>query len=280
MKKPISRDTLLANCRVLAGRAGGSGTVLYSAPNTDEGYSTYILTNHHVVDGLIKIEKKWNSLLKRETKAEVFGIAEVHFFKYRWEQRAVGATAIEAEIMAYDPDEDLALLRLRSDEQVKSVAKMLPKGEEKTLAIGTPVMAIGAGLGEPPVLTTGRLSQFGRDIDNREYWLQTAPTIFGNSGGAVFVEETEEFIGVPARIAVMMMGFSADAITHLSFMIPITRVYKFLEDQLFRFIYDSQFTEEGEAKEREARRKAEELLVAAKEQVTGESAEEDTPSDS
>ena len=251
--------------RIRAGAAGGSGTVLGSQKGKDGRFSTYILTNQHVVDGLITVDKKWSSLLGRDIKKDTFGIPEVHFFEYEWESRVIGARAIEADIMTYDKDEDLALLKLRAGFEVPAVAKMYPRGEENKLRLTMPVYAIGSGMGENPVVTGGFLSSFNREIDNKEYYLQTAPTIFGNSGGAVFLAATREFIGVPARIAVVMRGFGSDAITHLSYCIPITRIYKFLEDQLFRFIYDSSFTEEGEAKERDRKRKDEELKIASKE---------------
>jgi len=70
-----------------------------------------------------------------------------------------------------------------------------------------------------------------------------------NSGGGTFLAETREFIGVPSRVAVT--GFlGSSAVTHLSYSIPITRVYDFLEKQMFRFIYDPSFTEQGEAETR------------------------------
>ena len=265
MEGLIKRETLLACTRVRSDNIGGSGTVIYSAKNKDGKFSTYILTNQHVVANNIKHETKFSPLLQHDVKTDVRGTVEVHFFRYRWEQRAVGSTSVEADIMAYDPDEDLALLKLRSDDTVDSVAKLYPKGQESKLPIGIQTIAIGAGLGEPPVLTQGYLSQFGREIDNREYWLQTAPTIYGNSGGAVFLVDTQEFIGVPSRISVVLAGLGLDAITHLSFIVPITRVYKFLEDQMFRFIYDPKFTEEGEEKARDEKRKEEERKVAQKE---------------
>lgn len=261
----LTRETLSTCTRIRSGNVGGSGTVIYSEQNKEGTYSTYVLTNEHVVDNNIKTEKEWSTLLKRDVKKDILGIVEVHFFQYKWEQRSIGATAIEADIMTYDKREDLALLKLRSEPRVESVARLYPKGKEKELRLGMSTMAIGAALGEPPVLTVGRLSQFGREIDNREYWLQTAPTIYGNSGGSVFLEETEDFIGVPSRLAVTISGFGSDAITHLSYIVPITRIYGFLDDQLFRFIYDSKFTEEGESEERERRRKEEELKIAAKE---------------
>jgi len=268
-------EKILVPCvRVRAGIAGGSGTVLYSGSNEEGGYSTYVLTNHHVVDNLIKVDKKWSTLLKRDVKTDVFGIPNVEFFKWRYESRVVGAQSIEADIVTYDADEDLALLKIRSDDKYVA-ATLYPKGKERDLRLTMPVMAVGAGLGEPPVVTGGFLTQFGREIDNKEYWLQTAPTIYGNSGGAVFLQDGYEFIGVPARIAVTMQGFSPDAITHLSFIVPVTRVYEFLEAQLFRHVYDKNFTEKGEELERERKRKEEERMLAVREEVKQEDVSQD-----
>jgi S1-C subfamily serine protease len=255
------RRIALPCVRVRAAKAGGSGTILYSGAAGEER-STYVLTNHHVVDGCIKIEKKWSTLVKAERKMDVFETVDVHLFEYRWSSRAIGGTSVQADIVAYDKDEDLALLHLRTGRPAPAVAALYPRGKEDQLRVGMPVLCVGAGMGEPPVQTAGFLSQFGREIEQKEFWLNTAPSIFGNSGGALFLADTYELIGVPARIAVAMLGFSADAITHLSYAIPITRIYQFLEDQRFRFVYDARFTEEGEEQERERLREEQERRLA------------------
>ena len=54
----------------------------------------------------------------------------------------------------------------------------------------------------------------------------------------------------------------ADAITHLSYAIPITRIYQFLEHQKFRFIYDGEHTEASEEAERQRIREEEERKMA------------------
>ena len=73
--------------------------------------------------------------------------------------------------------------------------------------------------------------------------MSSAPTIFGNSGGAVYrwssARKQYEYIGIPSRISIQPMGFSADAITHMGYFIPIDRVYKLLEDNDYQFIYYS-----------------------------------------
>lgn len=246
----LHKDIHLPCVRVIAQRAGGSGTVIYSQANEAGEFSTFVLTNHHVVNDLIKVKEKWNPILQREVKEDERGTANVHFFEYMWKSRATGGISVDADIVAYSKEEDLALLKLRTDRPVPSVARIHSR-DVSGLRIGMPVFAVGAGLLEPPVMTGGFLSQFGREIEDREFWLNTAPSIFGNSGGALFLADTHELIGVPSRIAVQSYLMSIDAITHLSFAIPIDRVWKFLEDQRFRFIEDpGAFTEDGEAEER------------------------------
>ena len=72
--------------------------------------------------------------------------------------------------------------------------------------------------------------------------MSSAPTIFGNSGGAVYrwssVRKKYEYIGIPSRISIQPMGFSAAAITHMGYFITIDRVYGLLEDNDYQFIYD------------------------------------------
>ena len=56
--------------RVRTKSAGGSGTVVYSEKYQDEVY-TYVITNHHVVADSVKVEKKWDSVLKRKVDKEI-----------------------------------------------------------------------------------------------------------------------------------------------------------------------------------------------------------------
>ena len=73
--------------------------------------------------------------------------------------------------------------------------------------------------------------------------MSTAQTIFGNSGGALYrysdERERYEYIGIPSRITVQPLGFSADSITHMGYFIPIERVYNLLRENNYDFIYDS-----------------------------------------
>ena len=84
------------------------------------------------------------------------------------------------------------------------------------------------------------------EIDHYKYWMSSAQTIFGNSGGAVYrwsaKRKKYEYIGVPSRISIQPMGFSADAITHMGYFIPIDRLCSLLDENDYQFIYDDSFS--------------------------------------
>jgi hypothetical protein len=60
-----------------------------------------------------------------------------------------------------------------------------------------------------------------------------------------------------------MYGFSADAITHMGFFVPINRIYKFLDDNCYQFIYDPEYTYEKCQELREEKKKERERLLLA-----------------
>ena len=232
--------------RVRTKKAGGSGTVVYSETYKDEVY-TYVITNHHVVADSVKVEKKWDSVLKRKVDKEILDAVFVEFFRYNNYSHTVGSFAVEADIVAYsevDGGQDWALLRVRDKENKADwVANMFQLKELENIHIFDKVYAVGASLGHPPVASDGHISYMDDEIDHYKYWMSSAPTIFGNSGGAVYRWNDDgkqyEYIGIPSRISIQPMGFSADAITHMGYFIPIDRIYNLLEENDYQFIYDS-----------------------------------------
>lgn len=268
---------MLPIVRVKAQKATGTGTAIYSLPNGNGGYSTFVLTNYHVVEDNITRESEWSDILQDEKKYDQRQMVEVEFFFYRWSQRTAGGNARQADIVTYDPKHDFALLKVRSDEK-RVAARLYPRGQESWawLRPGMPVICVGCGLGEEPVQTEGILSRFGKEINFVEFWLNSSPSIFGNSGGALFlgdvgrrfpddecaVEQQFALIGVPSLIGVTWLG---DAITHLSYSAPIDRIYQFLEKKYHRFIYDQEnHTEESEEVERKRLREKHEKELATK----------------
>jgi serine protease Do len=90
----------------------------------------------------------------------------------------------EATLVGADPNNDLAVLRLETDERVPWV----PLGSSADLMVGEPVIAIGNPFGLSHTVTTGVVSALNRSIrsGSRVYhgFLQTDASINpGNSGG-------------------------------------------------------------------------------------------------
>jgi S1-C subfamily serine protease len=231
--------------RVRTKKAGGSGTVVYSKKHKDEVY-TYVVTNHHVIADSVHLEKKWDSVLKRKVDKEILDTVNVEFFRFNNYSHTIGSFAVEADIVAYSDvqgGQDWALLRVRDKENlVDYVANMFPLSDVDNIHIFDETFAVGASLGHPPVASEGMITYMDDEIEHYKYWMSSAPTIFGNSGGAVYRwsagRKQYEYIGIPSRISIQPMGFSADAITHMGYFIPIDRVYKLLEENDYQFIYD------------------------------------------
>lgn len=249
--KNLHEQVLFTQVRVKTKKAGGSGTVLYSNEGKD-GYSTYVITCHHVIEDALSVKKEYDPKIGQDRKKEYRQVINVEFFDYAsvpHGRRPVN-NSVDADIMAYDKIHDMALLKLRMITQASTVAKLLSQEEITSIKIGDRTNAVGCALLHDPILTEGMITHMGDEIEYNDYWMSSAQIIFGNSGGAMFLERDDEysFIGIPSRVDVV--GW-ANAVTHLGYFSPITRVYKFLDDESFQFIYDESYTEEQCEKTRE-----------------------------
>lgn len=175
--------------RIQAKSALGSGSIIYSKPkqNAPSEYETYILTNHHVIDSAITQVEKWSSLLQRKYKGDVFADVDVEIFEYQYESWEPTHHTIPGEIVTYDQDQDLGLVRLKTVKPMKYVAKMLPKGESKNkLRMFMTTLTVGSGLGEEPFPSIpGMLASLNRRIANTDgkgytFHLSSSPSIYGN----------------------------------------------------------------------------------------------------
>jgi len=220
--------------RVSASGGVGSGTVLYSQPNEDLDYSTYVLTNYHVIGRNITVVEKFDADLGKDVKTEKKSICYVEIFKFRDLSTPVGTLKVEADIIIHTRDQDMALLKLRSVDGVKHRAQLLKKEEVDNIRCLDENVAVGCSLAFPPVPTIGYLSRKNIQIDSLPYHMSSAQIIYGNSGGAMF-DGDGNFIGVPSRGMVVGWG---TPVTHMGFFIPVSRVYDWLESEHYDFIFD------------------------------------------
>jgi S1-C subfamily serine protease len=240
---------------VRTGKAGGSGTVIYSEKDATGDFCTLVLTCWHVVEDAIKVEEGWDSVIKRKIKKEFLTEVQVEVFDYINISTVNSTNSFRAEILAYDQDHDLAILRLKSPKPVLFKAKLVEEGKIKQLTIGTPVFAVGCSLLHDPVLSPGIVTYLQEIIDNKKYLMSNADIIFGNSGGALFLAETGELIGVPSRVTVVPMGFSQSIQTWMGFSAHPLRLYEFLREQELLFVFDKSDTLEKSMERREKKKK-------------------------
>lgn len=246
---------------------GGSGTIVYSQKahaklDPDDvvfgAYSTYVLTNYHVISDAIRISDEWDSDLQKSVKKERRSIVYVEIFKYQDLSTPVGTLRLESDLVLYNKTEDMALLKLRFDEPVKYAAKMPIKDNVADYKVMDKAIAVGCSLGYPPIPSVGRISRLNVQLDSLPYHMSSAQIIFGNSGGAMFLEDGT-FIGIPSRVPVV--GWSS-AVSHMGLFIPVERIYEWMEEEHYDFIYDAELNEKESLEIRE--KEIEEKLEAQK----------------
>ena len=109
---------------------------------------------------------------------------------------------VEADVRGYDPDADIALLRVDPE---GLTLHPLPLGSSADVEVGTPVAAIGSPFGERQSLSVGVVSAVDRSISSLTAFqiagaIQTDAAINpGNSGGPL-VNGAGEVIGVNQQI--------------------------------------------------------------------------------
>ena len=237
--------------RVLSGTGGGSGTVVYSEDREGLGeHQTFILTNHHVVDNLIRVERKWNNLKQKYEYVEDNELAEVELFSYANGGKTVTRTPVKAEIIAWDRDEDMAVLKLLHPFPVKDVARLMPA--DKVLKLFQEVYAVGCPLLVDPIFTKGEVTDLEYIIDKRPFVATSADIIWGNSGGALYAKFGDEyfFVGIPSRGSIAYF----QAVTYMGYSITPERMRKFITVNKLDFLVDSEKTPTQALEAREALR--------------------------
>jgi len=146
-------------------RTEGSGTGFIVDPNG------YIITNHHVIERADRIKVMLNG----------------------------DNTEYRARVVGYDPETDLAVLKIDTKQRLQPVQI----GNSDAVEVGDWVIAIGSPFGLQATVTAGIVSAKDRDVTSHsfEHFLQTDAAINpGNSGGPL-LNIRGEVIGVNTMIA-------------------------------------------------------------------------------
>lgn len=215
----------------------GSGVIIYSAKR-DEEWHTYILTNYHVISASIPPKKE-----EGEEKEEE--VEQKQNINIRWieninipEENILHTN--DADIVMYDENADLALLRLQNHDNGPQYIVFL-QSSDTTLSIFDNVWTIGAGVGFSPFPTMGIVSNLNVQMNLKRYIQASPQIIYGNSGGGLFYRSTKHNRYEVVAIFVMVPTTPAEgAITHMGLFIPTEVVREFLKKQGFDFILKEQ----------------------------------------
>ena len=251
-------EKILYPCvRVLNGQGGGSGTVVYSEDREKTGeFQSFVLTNHHVIDNLIHVQRIWDNLTQSYRYVEHNDMADVELFSYANGGNTITKFTVKAEIVAYVADEDIALLKIRHPFEIKYKTKILPAG--KQLRLFQEIYAVGCPLLEDPLFTKGEVTDLENLIDNKPYIGGTADIIWGNSGGAViskFDDGEWYFCGIPSR---GRLAPNWQFVSWLGYYVTPDRIRGFIASQKLDFLIDATKTPTQCLEERAKMRKTSE----------------------
>lgn len=147
------------------------------------------------------------------------------------DHKNVGIFMVQADYVAKDETNDLALLRIRE-------GAAAPFEMEATLATSDPrvgdlVWVVGNPGGLDNTVTRGIISAKHRISGKQEYW-QTDATVYGGSSGGAVYNDNGELIGVVSAGKALRVGLGAVPLG-FNFIVPLDRIQGLLaayEDSL------------------------------------------------
>jgi S1-C subfamily serine protease len=146
--------------------------------------------------------------------------------------------SLPAELAAEDEGLDLALLRLSVPAPLDPVARLASRDSLRAVDVFTPVYAVGCPLGHDPLPTPGEIATLNKQVDGQRFWMMSAPTTFGNSGGGVFRRDTRELIGISVMVCTVD-GAPSNPVPHLGILVPLDAVYDWLDAVGFSSVHDA-----------------------------------------
>lgn len=206
-------DLLGPTIQVSGEETVGSGVLLRSRADADGAWRTPILTAWHVI----------RDIRPDEDTGEV----SVPVTLYAKDGSIDPQTAL---LVKRDADLDVALLELRTSAPLPHGAKLASRETLRRAQVFEPVWAVGCPLGNDPIPTAGTLSDTHHHVDGMRYWMISAPTYIGNSGGGVYHGRTRELVGVFTKIYTHGSA-RPTVVPHMGLATPLETVYDWLEHE-------------------------------------------------
>lgn len=210
----LTHDMLLPTVQLNGQETVGSGTLIRSDKDAKTGEThNYVLTAYHVV----------RNILADTPRARSEGMPVTI---YTTDDRV----DVKGFLVASDKELDTAIVQLRTDRVFDNVAHVLPRDQAGLVKVWDEIYAIGCPLGNDPIPTKGAISSMRNVLNGTNYWMISAPTYYGNSGGGIFLAEQRSLIGVFSKIYTHGRG-NPVVVPHMGLCTPITAIYDWLEKE-------------------------------------------------
>jgi len=174
---------------VKSGSSEGSGIVVTRELKDDDEKPVtvcFVWTAAHVVDDLRTVETVVETRSGTDRKRVRFKDAQI-VTELLQDGRRVGELKMDAQIVCFGEDVDLALLRIRKTNFIEKSAVFYL--DEEILPVGTDLYHVGSMAGQKlgaNSMTSGILSAVGRVFDGQEMDQTEVTAVPGSSGGGVF----------------------------------------------------------------------------------------------
>ncbi len=223
---PASRDTrtmwreLVGPTIQLAGQSTvGSGVVVRGTDG-----ALHVLTAWHVV---------------RDIKAENEGV--VLPIPLRAFRRDGSWIDRECDLIAHDVDLDVALLTVVDPEGLEEHAQLATPNRLDDVQVFDTIYAVGCPLGNDPIPTHGEVASTYHLVGDNAYWMISAPTYIGNSGGGIYDAATHELLGIFSKIYTHG-SMRATIVPHMGLVTPLDQIYDWLGRQGHLHLFQSEET--------------------------------------
>lgn len=207
-----AKRLLAPTVQIICGREVGSGTIIHSKRGV-----TYVLTALHVI---------------AHEQTDDLQLIEVKIFSGSGEP-----LIFSGKLIASSEKIDAAVVRINGKFFPQHVARLASRATLAKVAVFEKIYAIGCPLGYSPMPTSGELSSKTKKLKEQNYWMTSAPTIFGNSGGGIYRAESQELIGFLSRVSAYN-NFINIAVPHMGIFVPMSEVYDWMDTEFLTYLYD------------------------------------------
>jgi S1-C subfamily serine protease len=206
------RDLLGPTVQLMGEETVGSGVLLASEPvEGSHDFITYVITAWHVIRDIQTAPESTNTPVPVTIYA-----------------RSGEVRNETAHLLKFDAGLDVAILKLDTTKPVDCGAKLASRERLRQVSTFEQIYAVGCPLGNDPIPTFGEVADIHHTVDGQHYWMISAPTYIGNSGGGVFDADTHELLGIFTKIYTHGT-LRPTVVPHMGLATPLPAIYDWLD---------------------------------------------------